>query len=457
MPRGSVRVTAGGRILVEGIDYLVDYQSGTVEITNPSLEASNMPIQVSVENNLIFGGQSTRFMGMNIEHKFSDKFIFGGSIVNLRERPFTQKTSYGQESVNNTIFGFGGTYSTEMPFLTRWVNRLPTIKSDAPSNLSVRGEFAYLIPGTPKGDSFDGETTVYLDDFESAQTTIDIRSPLAWKLASTPLEFGKNGRRGIQELFGTSPDDAQNMENGHGRAKLAWYTIDPIFYSAQKPSDVSLDEISKNSTRRIYIEEIFPEQQVAQGQSLVQPTLDLAYYPSAKGSYNNASNFSSKNADEKWGGIMRGMTYSDFQESNIEYIQFWMLDPYTSGEYSGSGELVFNLGNISEDVLKDGRKQYENGLRFHLLQASILPLGGKYLPPNRFCMLLTEAPKTETCKMWGLTGYLLRRKLPYITATLPNRPTTPRLIIMSTFWLGTEISKIAIIIIMERKETRPFR
>ena len=362
VPRGSVVVTAGGRVLVEGLDYLVDYQAGLVEITNPSLEASNLPIQVSVENNLIFGGQTTRFMGVNVEHKFSDKFIVNGAVVNLRERPYTQKTSYGQESVNNTIFGVGATYSTEMPFLTRWVNRIPTIKSDAPSNLSVRGEFAYLVPGTPKADDFDGETTVYLDDFESAQATIDMRSPLAWKLASTPLEFGAGGSTASQTLWGNNPQDPDNLKNGYGRAKLAWYTIDPIFYSTQKPSDVTNDEISKNSTRRVYIEEIFPQQQIAQGQSLVQTTLDLAYYPQAKGQYNNNPSFDTETADKKWAGIMRGMTYTDFQESNIEFIQFWMLDPYTSGEFSGDGDLVFNLGNISEDVLKDGRKQYENGL-----------------------------------------------------------------------------------------------
>ena len=365
VPRGSVTVIAGGRVLVEGLDYLVDYQSGTVEITNPSIQASNLPIQVSLENNLIFGGQTTRFMGVNVEHKFSDKFVMNGAIVNLRERPFTQKTSYGQESVNNTIFGIGGSYSTELPFLTRWVNRLPTIKSDAPSNLSVRGEFAYLKAGTPKADDFDGETTVYLDDFEAAQSTIDMRSPLAWKLASTPLEFGAAGSRNSsapQMLFGNAPDDADNLKNGYGRAKLSWYTIDPIFYSGEKPSDISSDEISKNSTRRIFIEEIFPQQQVAQGQSLVQSTLDLAYYPNAKGTYNNDPNFGTKNKDEKWGGIMRSMSYSDFQESNIEFLQFWIMDPYYSGEYSGSGDLVFNLGNISEDVLRDGRKQYENGL-----------------------------------------------------------------------------------------------
>ncbi|MFK8273469.1 T9SS outer membrane translocon Sov/SprA [Capnocytophaga canimorsus] len=359
VPQGSVRVTAGGRILVEGIDYVVNYQSGTVEIINAGLEASNIPIQVSVENNLIFGGQTTRFMAVNVEHKFNDKFVMGASVVNLRERPYTQKSSYGQESVNNTIFGFGGNYATELPFLTRWVNRIPTIKTDVASNLAVRGEFAYLIPGTPKGDNFEGETTVYLDDFETSQYTIDVRSPLAWKLASTPLEFGEIKD---QKLYGNSPDDPQNLRNGYGRAKLAWYTIDPIFYTTQKPSDISSNEISKNSTRRIYIEELFPEQQVAQGQSLVQTTLDLAYYPNRKGPYNDNPSYAASTANDKWGGIMRGMTYSDFQETNVEYIQFWMMDPYASGEYTGNGELVFNLGNISEDVLKDGRKQYENGL-----------------------------------------------------------------------------------------------
>ena len=359
VPRGSVTVTAGGRILVEGLDYLVDYQSGTVEIINPSIEASNLPVQVSLENNLIFGGQTTRFMGVNVEHKFSDKFIVNGAIVNLRERPFTQKTSYGQESVNNTIFGIGASYSTELPFLTRWVNRIPTIKSDAPSNLSVRGEFAYLMASTPKADDFDGETTVYLDDFEAAQATIDMRSPLAWKLASTPLEFGQGNGTSSRTLYGNDPTDANNLRNGYGRAKMSWYTIDPVFYSTQKPSDVGSNEISKNSTRRIFIEEIFPQQQLAQGQSLVQSTLDLAYYPNVKGPYNNSPSF---NTENKWAGIMRGMSYSDFQESNIEFLQFWVMDPYYSGEYSGAGELVFNLGNISEDILKDGRKQYENGL-----------------------------------------------------------------------------------------------
>ena len=364
VPRGSVRVTVGGRILQEGIDYTVNYQQGTVQIIDPTIENSNMPIQVSVENNLIFGGQSRRFVGVNVEHKFNDKFIVGASLINMRERPYTQKANYGQEPVNNTIFGFGGSYSTEMPFLTRLLNKVPSLQSDVPSNISVRGEMAFLRPSTPKSSDFNGEATAYLDDFEGSQTTVDIRGFRSWSLASTPLRFGQ-GSYPNQTLYGTNPEDADNLKNGYGRAKMAWYTIDPVFYTNNKPNDVSAAEISKNSTRRIYVKEIFPERELAQGDLLVQNTLDLAYYPNVKGSYNNNPQvMSALSATDKWAGIMRGISATNFEENNIEYIQFWVLDPYTSGEFTPStnGELVFDLGNISEDILKDGRKQYENGL-----------------------------------------------------------------------------------------------
>ena len=364
VPRGSVRVTVGGRILQEGIDYTVNYQQGTVQIIDPTIENSNLPIQVSVENNLIFGGQSRRFIGVNVEHKFNDKFRVGTSLINMRERPYTQKANYGQEPVNNTIFGFGGSYSTELPFLTRLLNKVPSLQSDVASNLSVRGEMAFLRPSSPSGADFDGEATAYLDDFEAAQTTVDIRGMRSWSLASTPLRFGQ-GSYPNQTLYGNSPEDSDNLKNGYGRAKLAWYSIDPVFYSNNKPGDVNASEISKNSTRRIYVKEIFPERELAQGDLLVQNTLDLAYYPNVKGSYNNNPQaMSTLSASDKWAGIMRGVTATNFEENNIEYIQFWVLDPYTSGEFtpSATGELVFDLGNISEDILKDGRKQYENGL-----------------------------------------------------------------------------------------------
>ncbi len=349
VPQGSVTVTAGGRQLQEGIDYTVNYQAGTVQLLDPSLEASNTPINISVENNAVFGQQTRRFAGVNVEHKFNDKFVLGGTLLNLNERPLTQKSNYGIEPVNNTIFGLNGNFSTEIPFLTRLANKLPNIDTDVPSNLSLRGEVAFLRPNSPKNADFRGETTTYLDDFEGAQALIDIRSSLGWTLASPPVEF---------------IDDRTGIDVGYERAKMAWYTIDPIFYTNQRPSGLSDNDISLNSTRRVFIDEVFTETDIAQGQTQVQSTLDIVYYPNEKGPYNANPSFESETPDAKWGGIMRPLSSTNFEQSNVEFVQFWVLDPYIDGETTdaNAGELVLNLGNISEDILKDGRKQYENGL-----------------------------------------------------------------------------------------------
>ncbi|MFT7334714.1 MAG: cell surface protein SprA [Porticoccaceae bacterium] len=355
VPRGSVVVTAGGRILVEGVDYSVNYQLGRVQILDPSLQASNTPINVSLENNAVFGQQTRRFMGANVEHKISDNFLVGGTFLKMTERPFTQKSSFGQESVNNTIFGFNTNFSSEVPFLTRLVNKLPNLDTDVPSNLSVRGEIAFLKPDSPKADQFEGESTIYVDDFEGSQSTIDMRSAYAWSLSSTP-------DRNVRSAYDFNAN-ANDLSYGFKRAKLAWYSIDPVFYT-QKPAGISNNDLSFNSTRRIYSEELYPLTDIAQGQSQVINTLDLSYYPSDRGPYNNSANFNAKAADN-FGGIMRSLNSTNFEQSNVEYIQFWVLDPYEGiGKIpqSNTGKIYFNLGEISEDVLKDGRKQYENGL-----------------------------------------------------------------------------------------------
>lgn len=358
VPRGSVRVTAGGRLLQEGLDYTVNYTAGTVQLLDPSLQASNVPIEISVEDNAVFGQQNRRFTGVNIQHQFSDNFLLGGSFLNLNERPLTQKSNYGTEAVNNSILGFNTNFSKEIPFLTRLVNYLPNVETRVPSTLSLRAEMAFLKPGAPRNADFRGETTTYLDDFEGAQSLIDLRAALGWSLASTPLEFSSNEN----SLYGSSPEDPDNLKNGYGRAKMAWYTIDPIFYTFQRPAGINNNDISSNPTRRIFIDEVFPQTDIAQGQTTVNPTLDLAYYPQQKGPYNNIENYNSLQKSEKWAGIMRPLNTTNFEQANIEFVQFWVMDPYTDGIATDAGELVINLGNISEDILKDGRKQYENGL-----------------------------------------------------------------------------------------------
>src|SRR6056300_901504 len=352
VPRGSVRVTAGGRVLQEGLDYTVNYEIGNVKILDEGLKASNIPIDISVENNSFFNQQNKRFSGINVNHKINDKFYIGGTLINLSENPLTQKANYGTEPVNNTMMGFNTNFSTELPFLTRLVNKWPTIQTNIPSQISFRGEVANLAAKDPRNTQLNGETNVYIDDFEGAQTNIDIKGFTAWNLSSVP----------INRVPGAT---AEGLASGYARSKLAWYSIDQVFYSRQQPSGINNDDISSNETRSIFIDELFPEQDLVQGTPRRLPTLDLAYYPREKGPYNNApQNQFLTNPKKNWGGITRALNATNFEQSNVEFIEFWLLDTFSDKETPSDelGELVFHLGNISEDILRDGRKQFENGL-----------------------------------------------------------------------------------------------
>ena len=211
---------------MEGVDYVVDYNVGTVQIINPALVASDAPIQVNVENNIGFNQQRRRYIGFDVLHEFSEKLAVGGNLINLNERSLTQKAQFGAEPVNNTILGAYLTYRSEVPKLTKWVNKLPNIDTDVPSYVSVRSEVAHLIPGTPSGIDLEGAATSYIDDFEGAQIPIDIKSPKQWFTSSTPL--GQTG-----DLDFTNGNVASGLPPelrfGAERSKLSWYSIDSSF------------------------------------------------------------------------------------------------------------------------------------------------------------------------------------------------------------------------------------
>lgn len=363
IPRGSVTVTAGGRQLVEGVDYVVDYQLGSVQILDASLEASGTPISATVENNTFFNQQRKTFLGVDVEHKISENFILGGTFLNVSERPITPKVNYGAEPIDNIMLGFNLDYSAEVPYFTKLANKLPFVETDVASNISVRADLAYLIPGSASGI----EATSYLDDFEASQTPINLNSPTQWFLASTPTSQGYDG------------DTYNDLSTNYNRAKLAWYNIDQLFYSSGSdlPSNINETELSRDEVRQITYSELFPNTDLDVTQLNLVSTLDLAYYPNERGPYNfNTSEVVLP--ESNWGGIMRSLTTNNFEQANVEYIQFWLMDPYDNYSITEEeglpasvnpneplnqvGKLFINLGNISEDILRDGNKQYENGL-----------------------------------------------------------------------------------------------
>jgi cell surface protein SprA len=367
VPEGAVTVTAGGIRLTEGTDFTVDYNLGRVKILNTGILESNTPIKISIESNSVFGFQARSLMGARYNFRFNDQLNVGATWMRMMERPVTQKVDIGSEPFKNNVIGVDFAFRSEVPFLTKLVDLLPVISTSQKSTISLTGEFAHLIPGQPRAINKDG--TSYIDDFEGSQSAIDLRTITAWRLASIP--------QGQPQLFPEAT--VKNLSAGFRRANTSWYVIDPLFYqnNTLTPQHIRDDPsmLSDSRMRLVNQTDVFPNLQQQYGSIPNIPILEFAYYPKERGMYNydttNTINpdgtFS--NPENRWGGIMRALTTNDFEQTNIEFIQFWVLDPYNDdaenvnpNSVHNGGDLYFNLGNISEDILPDSRKSFENGL-----------------------------------------------------------------------------------------------
>lgn len=359
IPRGSVVVTAGGQTLTEGSDYTVDYNSGIVKILNKSILDAGTNVNVSLESNTDYGMQRKTMFGLNFEYDFSKNFQIGGTFMHLGEKPLTTKVTMGSEPLNNTIWGLNLSWKKQSQRLTDWLNKVPFLHLTAPSSINFTAEFAQLIAGKNKGTQANAS---YIDDFENSKSEIDISNPVEWNLSSVPSMFEESKY-------------TNDVRYGYNRARLAWYYIDPLFTqrsSGLTPGHIKNDlaQLSDPDVREVYKSELFPNKSVNMQESNTLNVLNLAYYPNERGPYNLDPSLDTdghlENPQKRWGGMMRKLDTSDFETANIEYIEFWMLDPFIKAREKGnvptSGDLYFNLGEISEDVLKDGRKFYESGL-----------------------------------------------------------------------------------------------
>ena len=362
VPQGSVVVTAGGVTLQEGSDYSVDYSAGEVTILNQSIIDAGTNVSVSLESNSDYGMQRKTMFGVNWEYDFTKNLTLGGTLQHISEQALTSKVAMGEEPLNNTLWGLSLNWKQESQWLTNMLDKIPLLHVTQPSQISFTGEFAQLIAGQASGTQ---DNASYLDDFENTKNLIPVGDPKSWVLSSVPTMMpGYN--------------DKTDVTSGYDRALLAWYNVDPIFTrrsSSLTPSHIKsdLDQLSDHRVREIYVKELYPnrDQSTYNGAVSTLPVLNLSYYPQERGPYNLTTDFNAdgtlKNPAAKWGGMMRKLETTDFEQANIEYVEFWLLDPFIYQRQNGtasqySGDLYINLGEVSEDVLRDGKKFYESGM-----------------------------------------------------------------------------------------------
>ena len=365
VPQGSVVVTAGGVTLTEGTDYSVDYNAGEVTILNQSIIDAGTSVNVSLESNTDYGQTRKTMFGVNWEYDFSKNFQMSGTLQHLSEQALTTKVSMGSEPLKNTLWGVNLNWKKESQWLTNVLDKIPFLHLTQPSQISFTSEFAQLLAGEAGGTQ---DNASYIDDFENTKNGIDVMTPTSWFISSVPsLNFKEDY------------NDKTGLTSGFHRSRLAWYSIDPLFTrrgSSLTPGHIKSDlkQLSNHYVREVYVKELFPlrQQNSYQGATNTLSVLNLAYYPSEPGPYNfNVEDLQAdgtlKNPQLNWGGMMRKLDTNDFEQANIEYIEFWLLDPFLysreqpdANEYGG--DFYINLGEVSEDILRDGKKFYESGM-----------------------------------------------------------------------------------------------
>jgi cell surface protein SprA len=378
IPQGSVRVNAGGQQLIEGRDYEVDYNIGKVRILNDALLQSGVPINISYEDNTLFGFQTKTMVGLRADYEVDENFNIGGTFLQLFERPFTQKVNVGDDPINNKMYGLDLNLSREADWLTKAVDAIPGLNTTAPSNITVAAEAAAIRPGHARAinqNNLDEGGVVYIDDFEGSGSSFDLRQPAnQWFLASTP----RNDEQNNNPLF-PEADLVNDLRYGANRARINWYRIDPIARNGADGNNPYTSQVPQV--------EVFPNANITPNQLPNVQTLDLSYFPRERGPYNfdtpdgypgytrgitvNSDGIVLNDPETRWGGIMRELNTNDFQTANIEFLEFWVLSPFLDSENPNNpaadfaekqGDLYINLGNVSEDILRDSRLFFENGL-----------------------------------------------------------------------------------------------
>ena len=414
---GSVKVFAGGTPLREGIDYTVDYTFGKVSILNEGILSSGKNISITYEQQDPFAFQTRSLLGARFDYKLNNDVNIGSTLLYYNERPLITRNLIGTEPARNYQYGVDLNLKKNSRILTKMVDALPFLQTKEASSVTMNAEFAQLLPGT--SNVVQGDETSFIDDFENTATPYSLLNPVGWKHAVVPQT--------IDNRYDLSGGAIDNVQAGYRRAKLAWYQIDNLFYrqsSRYKPSNITDKDLENHYVRPVLPQEIFPYKDPYVG-NFYEQIFDVAYYPSERGPYNYNPDLNTdgtlKNPAANWAGITTAIrTEVDFDKANVEYVEFWLMDPFINNSNgtvndgknepksnTTGGKLIFHIGSISEDLMHDGKHAFENGLptNGNLATGSVAENNWGYVTTQQYLNnAFNTDPATRTNQDVGLDG-----------------------------------------------------
>ncbi len=418
---GSVRVTSGGTPLNEGADFVVDYQGGTVTITNPAYLTAGRDIDIQYEQNSFFNLQKKTLLGLRADYTLSENFGLGATVMRMSQKSPIDKYRIGEEPIQNTIWGLDGSFKLEPRWLTRAIDFLPLIQTKAPSSLAVTGEFAQLRPGASETIAFrrtqdelkksgknfapDEQNGIsYIDDFEGFENTFSLKQPGSWQLASPPDSIGVIDRDGLRK------DARSDSLRTTWRGSFGWYAINANMLRELEGVPV----FDPKAVDIVQIRDVFPNRDTRAEIDQTLQTLDLYFNPSERGPYNYTTDLRNflNNPKEAWGGMAQRLPegFTDFSLKNIDFVEF-IIRPFpenSSGDAGRDAKLYVDLGSISEDVLPDEKLNNEDGLSLTEFPPNSVPPWGR-LPngtQNSAVDIDDATKRTEDLGLDGLASYV---------------------------------------------------
>ena len=313
---GSEEVILNGRRLSRGTDYAIDYITGSLTIINKEATSAGADLEIKYETGQIFQLDTQTMLGLRAEYQLWENSTIGGTLLHLSQKTVEQRVRVGGEPKENTVWDINTQLRFEPEFLTRAVDWLPLIETNAPSNFSFSAEIAQVFPNPNSLSSpstGDPNGVAYVDDFESVKRSTPLGiTRRQWTLASFPASDSRGSGRWERQ-----------------RGRMIWYNPD-----------------------QIKLADIWPERETQAQNSTIQ-ILRIEYQP-WWGAWKTPQP-AGIDPEKSWGGVMRylGPGYAD--QSQAKYIEVWL-----NARGVGKGTMYFDLGRISEDVIPDGSSNTED-------------------------------------------------------------------------------------------------
>ena len=319
---GSEEIKINGAPQTRGVDYQIDYFTGTIILQSEAAKDPNADIKILYDKHELVSFDKKVIVGTRAQMDINDRSFIGATALYFNQSVIDRKVEVGYEPTRNFIWDVNGRYEIGMDGLTRWLDRLPLIEADKASNFSIEGEIAQVLPNpNPINNSATGDPNgvAFIDDFEGAKRTTN-PSILRryWKLASAPIDF--NTKKTIDQRY---------------RTNMWWY----------------------NPYSQVLTKDIWPKQSTslqAGNETTDILTLRMKKKPHQEG----------LPLDSLWSGITTSFYSGDYDQTKSKFFEIWVK--------GSEGNLTVDIGKISEDQDGNGRLNTED-------KAESLPIGNGLL------------------------------------------------------------------------------